>query len=145
MHDCPEEVWNDQTRESQFWYLVYHTLFWLDFGLSESPTGFAPPAPFTLDEFDPTGVMPDRVYSKAEIQTYLEHGREKTRAAILGLTDEKAQTRFQYFSRNLSILELILYNMRHVQHHTGQLNLLLRQHGTQPPNWVSRADPKLEV
>ena len=150
MHDCPEhvwsrEVWGDQTRELQFWYLVYHTLFWLDFGLSESPNGFAPPAPFTLDEFDPAGVMPDRVYTKAEMQTYLEHGRQKTRAAILGLTDKKARTQFQYFSRNFSILELMLYNMRHVQHHTAQLNLLLRQRGTQPPNWVSRADPKLEI
>lgn len=145
IHDCPDEVWGDQTRVPQFWYLVYHTLFFLDFGLSESPNGFAPPAPFGLEEFDPAGVLPDRVYSKAELQTYLEHGREKTRAAVLGLTDEKARTRFQYFSRNLSILELMLQNVRHVQHHTAQLNLLLRQHGTQPPNWVFRADPKLEV
>jgi hypothetical protein len=145
IHDCPEEVWSDQTREPQFWYLVYHTLFFLDFGLSESPNGFAPPAPFGFEEFDPAGVLPDRVYTKAELQTYLEHCRQKTRAAILGLTDEKARTRFQYFSRNLSILELMLQNVRHVQHHTAQLNLLLRQHGTQPPNWVFRADPKLEV
>jgi uncharacterized damage-inducible protein DinB len=63
----------------------------------------------------------------------------------LGLTDEKARTRFQYFSRNLSILELMLQNLRHVQHHTGQLNLLLRQRGAEPPNWVFRADPTLEV
>jgi uncharacterized damage-inducible protein DinB len=32
---------------------------------------------------------------------------------------------------------LLLYNMRHVQHHTAQLNLLLRQRGIIPPNWVS--------
>ena len=145
MHDCPDEVWSDQTREPQFWYLVYHTLFWLDYSLSESPDGFAPPAPFGLEEFDPAGVVPDRVYTKAEMQIYLEHGRQKTRAAIFGLTDEKAQTRFQYFSKNFSILELMLYNMRHVQHHAAQLNLLLRQDGAEPPSWVSRADPKLEV
>jgi DinB superfamily len=145
MHDCPEEIWGDQTREPQFWYLVYHTLFFLDFGLSESPNGFAPPAPFGLEEFDSAGVMPDRVYSKAELQTYLEHCRQKTRAAIFALTDEKARARFQYFSHDFSILELMLDHMRHVQHHTAQLNLLLRQRGTQPPNWVFRADPNLEV
>ncbi len=150
MHDCPEhvwsrEVWGDQTREPQFWYLVYHTLFWLDFGLSESPKGFVPPAPFGLEEFDFSGVMPDRIYSKAELQTYLEHGREKTRAAIFSLTDEKARARFQYFSTNFSILELMLDHMRHVQHHTAQLNLLLRQRTNSAPQWVSRLDPKLEV
>jgi DinB superfamily len=145
IQECPDEVWGDQTREPQFWYLVYHTLFWLDFGLSESPNGFTPPAPFGLEEFDPAGVMPNRVYTKAELQTYLEHGRQKTRAAILGLTDEKARARFQYFSHNFSILELMLQNVRHVQHHTAQLNLLLRQYGAEPPNWVFRADPNLEV
>jgi hypothetical protein len=150
IHDCPEhvwsgEIWSDQTREPQFWYLVYHTLFFLDFGLSESPDGFAPPAPFGLEEFDPAGVLPDRVYTKPELQTYLEHGRQKTRAAVLGLTDEKARTRFQYFSSNYSILELMLENMRHVQHHTAQLNLLLRQRTDSAPQWVSRLDPKLEV
>jgi DinB superfamily len=145
MHDCPDEVWGDQTREPQFWYLAYHTLFWLDFGLSESPDGFAPPAPFGLEEFDFSGVMPDRVYTKAEMQTYLEHGREKTRAAVFALTDEKARARFQYFSHNFSILELMLDHMRHVQHHTAQLNLLLRQRTDSAPQWVSRLDPKLEV
>jgi hypothetical protein len=145
MHDCPDEVWGDQINFFEFWYITYHTLFWLDFGLSESPIGFAPPAPFGLEEFDPAGVLPNRVYSKAELQTYLEHGREKTRSAILGLTDEKARARFQYFSTNFSILELMLDHMRHVQHHTAQLNLLLRQRTNSAPQWVSRLDPKLEV
>jgi DinB superfamily len=145
MHDCPDEVWGDQINFFEFWYITYHTLFWLDFGLSESPIGFAPPAPFGLEEFDPAGVLPNRVYSKAELQTYLEHGRQKTRSAILGLTDEKARARFQYFSTNFSILELMLDHMRHVQHHTAQLNLLLRQRTNSAPQWVSRLDPKLEV
>jgi len=28
---------------TEFWYLVYHTLFFLDFHLSDSEVGFAPP------------------------------------------------------------------------------------------------------
>ena len=145
VHDCPEEIWRDQTREPQFWYLAYHTLFWLDFYLSDSPDGFAPPAPFGLEEFDPAGVIPDRVYTKAEIQTYLEFAREKCRTRIAGLTDESARQRLVLPHRDFSILELILYNMRHVQHHAAQLYLLLRQRIDHAPNWVSRADPKLEV
>jgi len=29
-----------------------------------------------------------------------------------------------------------LYNLRHVQHHAGQLQLLLRRAGVTPPRWV---------
>jgi uncharacterized damage-inducible protein DinB len=36
--------------------------------------------------------------------------------------------------------ELLLYNLRHVQHHVGQLNLLIRQAGAEPAAWVMRAD-----
>jgi hypothetical protein len=37
-------------------------------------------------------------------------------------------------------VEALLYNMRHVQHHAAQLNLLLRQvTGEEAPRWVKRA------
>jgi hypothetical protein len=28
---APEELWSDRSQQPEFWYLVYHTLFWLDF------------------------------------------------------------------------------------------------------------------
>lgn len=52
---------------------------------------------------DPSGVMPERIYSKAE----------------------------------LTVWESLLYNMRHVQHHAAQLNLLLRQATNDAPRWVA--------
>ena len=40
---------------------------------------------------------------------------------------------------DMSVLELALYNLRHIQHHTAQLNLLLRQRtGEAAPRWVGR-------
>jgi uncharacterized damage-inducible protein DinB len=36
-------------------------------------------------------------------------------------------------------IEILLYNMRHVQHHAAQLNLLLRQAINDAPVWVSKA------
>src|SRR5687767_7015822 len=35
-------------------------------------------------------------------------------------------------------VEALLYNMRHVQHHAAQLNLLLRQATNSAPDWVAR-------
>ncbi len=133
---CPDKLWSDRLRRPEFWYLVYHTLFWLDLYLSESAEGFAPPAPFTLDELDPAGLIPERPYTKDELQTYLEHGRNKCRATIEALTDEKARQRWVFGTVDFSIAELHLYNMRHVQHHAAQLNLILRQTINSAPRWV---------
>ena len=41
---CPDELWQErlynersvQPEFAEFWYVVYHTLFWLDFYLSDS-------------------------------------------------------------------------------------------------------------
>jgi hypothetical protein len=38
----------------------------------------------------------------------------------------------------MGALELFLYNLRHLQHHTAQLNLLLRQRTDSAPRWVGR-------
>ncbi|HEX8355702.1 MAG TPA: DinB family protein, partial [Pyrinomonadaceae bacterium] len=88
---CPAGLWGDRGRQTEFWYVVYHTLFFLDLYLSGSPEGFAPPEPFTLDELDPAGVMPERVYTKEELLDYLRHCRGKCRATVGALTDERAR------------------------------------------------------
>lgn len=142
---CPEEVWGDPSKRPEswyeFWYLVYHTLFWLDLHLSGSAEGFAPPTPFGLEELDPAGLLPERVYSKAELQTYLRHCRHKCQTTIKSLTDETAQRTCTFPWVEMSFGELLLYNLRHVQHHTGQLNLILRQKIDDAPGWVFRAHP----
>ena len=139
---CPREVWSDHSRP-EFWYVAYHTLFWLDLYLSESPEGFVPPSPFTLDELDPAGIIPERPYSKDELLIYLEHGREKCHDALARLTDEKARQRCAVARFDFSVAELMLYNLRHVQHHAAQLNLLLRQKVDSAPPWVRQAQRKL--
>lgn len=141
---CPEELWGDRSRQPEFWYLVYHTLFYLDLNLSGSVEGFAPPAPFNLDELDPAGLMPERVYTKDEMHTYLEHGREKCRTTIAALTEETAQRSCPFDWIEMSFAELMLYNLRHVQHHAAQLNLILRQTVDSAPRWVAKAKSPLE-
>src|SRR5437868_5647054 len=123
---CPEELWGDRSQQPEFWYVVYHTLFWLDLYLSGSVEGFAPPAPFTLAELDPAGLLPDRVYTEVELRTYLAHGRQKCQATIETLTDEKAARPYRFASGlEIIFLELLLYTMRHVQEHAAQLSLIL--------------------
>lgn len=135
---CPDELWADRTHRPEFWYVAYHTLFFLDLYLSGSLDGFAPPPPFTLDELDDRGILPERPYRKDELLPYLEHGREKCRAVIAALTDEAMHAVQRWWTREHTGLDILMYNMRHVQHHAAQLNLILRQQTDSAPGWVGR-------
>ena len=137
---CPDDVWTAGPPWQQFWYLASHTLFWLDYYLSGNPEGFRPQPPFGLEEMDPAGVLPPRVYTKEELLAYLAHDRARCREVMLALTDERAAQPCGYPRRDLTVFGLHMYDMRHVQHHTAQLNLLLRQAGHVPPRWVGRSE-----
>jgi hypothetical protein len=141
---CPERIWGDRSRQPEYWYITYHTLFFLDFYLSETADGFVPPAPFGLEELDPAGVLPPRVYTKDELLAYLNHGRNKCRRVVQGLTEEKSRELRDSLRPGLTVTELLLYTMRHVQHHAAQLNLILRQTTDSAPRWVSKAKIELD-
>ena len=140
----PEESWHTRTK---FFYNAYHCLIFLDYYLTIPARNFSSPLPFTIK--DPAGIpenaiddlVPDRVYSKQELLDYVELNREKCRRLIGGLTEENLAERWieEDGGRNYAVLELLLYNMRHVQHHAAQLNMLLRRELNDAPHWVSQA------
>ena len=143
---CPAQLWRERLWDTplarpeyaEFWYRVYHALFWLELYLTGAEEGFAPPAPFELIEMEEDD-LPERVYTKDELQAYLEYGRKKCEATIEALTDETAQRRCQFAWGNLSFAELLLYNMRHVQEIAAQLSLFLGQKGISVPDFVPTA------
>jgi hypothetical protein len=150
MRACPDELWSArlwgngsaQLDSSEFWYILYHSLFWLDLYLSGSVEGFMPPAPFTLDELDPQGLLPERRFTKDELQVYLDHCRNKCQSTIKAPTDKRAGQRCRFSWGELPFFELLLYNMRHVQEHAAQLNLMLGQKIGSAPGWVAKAKRK---
>lgn len=141
---CPEAIWADRSAKPQYWFLAYHTIFWLDLYLSDTYESFVLPAPFTLNEMDDALVFPEKPYTKEELLTYLAHCRTKFHAKIEALTEETARQRFVLESMDYNVVELMLYNMRHVQHHAAQLNLILRQRTDSAPGWVSGARNRRE-
>ena len=70
---------------------------------------------------------------------YLKHGRNKCRATIEALTDEQARQPHGCKWLAMTFAESLLYNMRHVQHHAAQLNLILGQQTGSAPRWVAKA------
>jgi len=139
----PEEYWD---TDKKFFYNAYHCLVFLDYYLTNPPNNFSSPLPFTIGECEDAidDVIPDRIYSKKELLDYLQASREKCHRLIEGLTEEKLKERWieDPGTMNYSFVEILLYNMRHVQHHAAQLNLLLRQGINNAPDWVARAQDK---
>jgi len=137
---CPDTAWADREHPPAFGDLAFHVLFWFDLYLADDPARYAPPAPFGLEERDPAGVLPPRVYSKAELTAYLAHGRAGLRTRLEVLRREPAAAARTVSSGHLELpmLELLLYNLRHLHHHVGQLQAQLRRAGVEPPRWVRR-------
>lgn len=141
---CPEKLWSDSSQKGEYWYIAYHTLFFLDLYLTGTLEGFSPPAPFTLSELDPAGIIPEQPYTKEELQNYLNHNRRKCQVTIEALTDERACEKCSFeWLKDVNRLDLIFTSIRHVQHHTAQLNLILRQQINSAPRWVFKAKIKL--
>jgi hypothetical protein len=137
---CPESLWD---TDLQFGYNAFHCAFFLDFYLTLDPKGFSPPKPFSLSEFEDR--MPERIYTKDEVLTYLHFCREKLRNLLVEMTDKIYNSDWENESKSMryNVVEILLYNLRHVQHHAAQLNLLLRQNIDDAPKWVREAKDKL--
>lgn len=146
IRNCPDELWtrplweNSATEPgfSDFWYIAFHSLFFLDLYLFGSYEGFQPPEPFTLDELNPAGVLPERIYSREELLDYLKHCRRKCEYYIGRLTEQRALDICRLHWGDPPYLELLIDNIRHVQEHNAQLGLFLGQHGIKG-KWVSQA------
>ena len=137
---CPDEVWNDKRK---FWYIAYHTLFFLDYYLDTDPDNFVTPPPFSMTEMEIDEVMPENDFTKQELLQYVTHCREKARKLIGGFNDETIMMRWKNQYREYSIYEMTLYNMRHVQHHTGQMNMIIGEIDHSLPKWVSQTKHNL--
>lgn len=156
INDCPdslwrERVWPDEPPEwfprefPEYWYLAYHTLVWLDLYLTGLPEeSFVPPKPFVKGVVDSASTTPDRPYNKDQLIAYLKSLRARCHVALVGLTDEQAARPVEYAwtdGKHVTYLELLLYNLRHVQGHAAQMSLFLGQHGVpgRDDDWVTRA------
>ena len=149
LRECPDELWNKQLWHDQpdqwvavgfstYWYLCYHTLFWLDLYLTGAEEGFVPPEPFELVEMEADEVLP-RMYSRGELLGYLDHCRHRCQETVVNLSTEEAYRVCRFSWGELPFAELLLYTLRHVQEHTAQLNMFLGQQTGKSAKWVARS------
>lgn len=139
---CPPEHWEGKIANGSFRWVAYHTLFWLDLYLSPGDENA-----FVLrdlharggDERQP-GASPG--LGKEETLAYVAICREKILQILAAETAESLQGPSILSRRNITRGELHIYNIRHVQHHSGQLSAYLRRVdpalGNDALPWISK-------
>jgi hypothetical protein len=124
---CPAEHWEGKIANGSFRWVAYHTLFWLDLYLSPGDEDA-----FVLrDLHHRGGDEREPVFSpgltKEETLAYVAICRRTIRESLAAESTESFQGPSGFAARTFTRGELHLYNLRHVQHHTGQLSAYLRR------------------
>ena len=124
---CPPGVWNDPQDKDAFWFVAYHTLRYAHQYLNAGEKGYPrweqrlhsnPGTPFSKEEIlDRLNTVERDVLEQVSIMNL----EEKTGAA--GALANK--------------FELQLYNIRHIQQHTGELYQRLSLYNLKLP-WASQ-------
>jgi hypothetical protein len=141
---CPEALWLDSSYPNRFWHIAYHTLFCTHMYLQPGHSDFRPWANHRPD-YQFLGPLPwppherpkiEAAYGKAEVLDLHGICREEVDATV-PTVDLDAPSGFFWLPFNK--LELQLYNIRHLQHHAGQLIDRLRTEGNIEVAWIAGA------
>ena len=138
---CPEDLWFSNNYKNRFWHIAYHSVFYTHLYLQPVEADFQPwrkhvpnsnylgPRPWARGE--PFQVP--EPYNKGDVQEYLELCRTEIEKQTPLLQFEQPSG-FSWLPFNK--LELQSYNLRHLQHHTGQLIERLRTAANIGVGWV---------
>ena len=134
INHCPDDLWRNESKSPSYWLLVYHTAFYLDFYLGFSPdkhkNRFDISGPFDL-----TAKL-ERVLTKKELKNYLISIKKKCNKVLDSVSRKELEGKNTYSWTGPTLAHRLMYNVRHAQHHIGQLNLMLRYHKAATAEWV---------
>lgn len=130
---CPADAWDSSAQVNRFWHIAYHTLFYVNLYLFETVDEHVPWSGHRDDAQNlRPGVEP---YSRDSILEFLAYCREHARRRIAAF-DLGAESGFSWLP--FSPVERLAYNLRHLQHHAGQLSERIRQDTGSGVAWVGR-------
>jgi hypothetical protein len=123
---CPDEHWESKIAQGTFRWVAYHTLFFTDLYLSPSNDAFE------LRDFHQHGgderePFPAPGLSKEETLAYIPLCRQKAIDSVAAETETSLAGPSGFFWYEIARSEMHLVNIRHVQHHTGQMSAFLRR------------------
>ena len=140
---CPPSIWDDAQDRNRFWRVAFHVLFYThlylaqteeDFVLWHKHRGEAEHFGTIFWEGNRQPIIAEP-YTPAEILEYLDFCRNEVAKQVPNLAYD-APSGFSWIPLNK--LELQLYNIRHIQHHTGELYERLGARASVDLDWIGQ-------
>ena len=148
---CPDALWTADDHTNAIWQLAYHTLFFTHLYLQPDEAAFRPWEGHQSDVQHPDAIL-RRVdatselaplpepYTKDQILAYWRSCDDMVDDAVDALGLLAAESGFHWY--RMPKLDLQIVNVRHIQHHAGQLADRLRAAADVGGEWVgARAGP----
>jgi hypothetical protein len=139
---CPKWMWADPKPKNKFWHIAYHAVFFTHLYLQPSEKDFKAWSKHR-EQYEFMGPLPwpphalpkiGEPYTQDEVLEYLTFCQGEVRECTPRLDLNKPQSGFSWLP--FSKLELQFYNIRHLQHHTGELCERLGTTAGVDVNWV---------
>ena len=139
---CPDDLWTDAAYPNKFWHVAYHTLFFAHFYLQEDEASFVP-WEHHRQEYESLGPLPwpphqmpniGDPYTRDEVLDYWAVCDAMVDSALSQMDLEAPDSGFWWYK--VSKLDHQLINIRHIQHHAGQLADRLRTKAGIGVDWV---------
>lgn len=130
---CPKAIWAQRNIDPPIWQQVYHVLYAVDYWFSETKESFAPPE-FNEEVSSVLGEVTKGFIVQEDIVEYLKYVEEKTNRFISGLKEFEITSPSKHYQKWTN-LDVILEQVRHLQHHLGYLNRVLLKCKLTPVEW----------
>jgi hypothetical protein len=135
--ECPEPLWDGPEHKVPFWHIAYHVLFYTHLYLQPSEADFVPWEKHK-EAYRSLGSSREKTetlvpLSKEDILAYHKLCCEQLEERVSTL-DLEAESGFNWLP--FDKLELQIYNIRHIQQHTGELYERLGTSGSIELSWV---------
>ncbi len=130
----PDEIWPKVRGGYVYWQQIYHALHGAVYWLRTEHTLYT--EPFSdLNLYPELDGIPEHTLSKEDLIQLLQ---DATRLAVdffEDMTTQKLSESSEVFSE-ITNLDVICMQIRHLQYHIGHCNAILRESGYQAAEWV---------
>ena len=141
IQDCPPALWDDPADKNRFWRVAFHALFYTHLYLQDTEKDFTV-WPKHRGQAEHLGRLPwppqdepkiEAPYTKEEVLEYLAFCQAMVEEKVSKLNPD-APSGYDWLP--FGKLELQLYNIRHIQQHTGELDERLGARAKVDVRWV---------
>ena len=144
---CPDDAWSHGTPDNAFWQVAYHVLYYTHLYMAPNVDAFEPwPGHQGKVQNEDALGAPDKpdsglphlpeVYAKEDVLAYASFLYDRLDEMLAAIDLDAEESGFPWYA--LPKLDHQLVNLRHVQHHVGQLYDRLRLLLGPGMPWVSR-------